>query len=744
MGNEYLRLTDTKLNIKKAENLLAVISAKRKDKLDRKDTQSENSIFTALYKAFKDFFSNLGKPTLKLRYQKKESPPVSRDYNDTMQELHDDIGVGYAEENSLSSVMVKNFNYGEIEKQMLTNKVRKLASKSIDYSFYSEGAKSNSIFGVDSLVDNSKIDFSKITPGAQEAELISHQGVITLKRISNTNRSPLVEKVTGIQESIPDWNPHSQTGGYEGLYYGLKNESRPEGGNWHISYAEDGKTLWENGAAEEALMARRLQMFDDTPDTFWEVEMVTNPIQGYRNRYSGDQITAAEFNELVNNEINSPNIEIVGDTVVTKEYGNLIEDYIPVTETSAREFLSVSFTVHLERTEQMNWISLLPNNFGKELYMEVLSIQTSADGEVFEELEGFDDHEYDIVLTKEANQELTPSMVKDTLAPDRFKFAGQGIWVFAARKVKCLKFIIRQTRSYNKPYDVLMVETEQVITSTTTKKKFFGGAKTSTSTQVVKKTAEIPYLIGLVCGFDVLDLEPGAIDIGGSDSTGLASTIGAAAGGIAGFMLGGLVGGPIGMIAGLLLGGLFGSSKKTETTVGPQTIKRQWVKAKEDKARFAIGIRDINMYAYKFAETSEVVSEPYTSPKPISKITLAVDEQIPRVFYTSAGLSGTENEWIKYYVSADDGTTWYRISPKNHRTTISTDGINNIPEVININSDISPEARDNPLSYVDIGYPVYEVRFRAVLSRPTTIADAESYTPVLSKYALQIYPFGGL
>ncbi len=711
MSNEYLRLVDTEMNIKKAENSLAIIEQKRKDNVERKDIQSENSIFTELYKAFKDFFSKLGKPTLEKRFLKKESPANSSDYNKTMKEMHNDIHVAYTEEDSLSSIIVKDFNYSESERSALLNRVRDLSSRSIDYSFYSIGAKYKSLYGIDSFVDNSKIDLVRTSTGVSTAELVVNQGVVTLKRKSNINRSPQVSLVMGIQESVPEWDPISQTGGYEGLYFGMKNESRPEGDKWHIEYASDGRTLIETGASEEELMPNRLKMFDNNPDTFWEVEYLVKPIVGYKNKYSGEQISLSEFNELVANEVDSPNVEVVGDTVVTDEHGKLITDYIPVSQSGEIDYLVVDFTCYLDQVQNVNWIALSPNNFGQELYVDVLSIQTSEDGKIFNELEGFDDHEYDITLTSEANSEFTPSLVKETISPDKFKYAGQGVWTFAPRKVKAIRFTIRQLRSYNKNYEVLMVETEQHITTTTTKKEWWGLVeKTSTDHRIVKRTIEIPYLDGLVNGFDVLSLEPGADDIDNRSWD---------------FW-------PL------------GSSKHIETTIGPEGISRQWTNTKNDKARFAIGIRDINIYSYEFAEISEIISKPYISPKAISKLALQVDEQIPKDFYMSGDLLGTENDWIKYYISADNGVSWYRISPTHHKATLSEDGVNNVPEIINVNTDVSVDDRGNPLAYVDTDNPVYSVRFKAVLSRPTSINNAESFTPVLSKYALQIYPFGGL
>ena len=79
-----------------------------------------------------------------------------------------------------------------------------------------------------------------------------------------------------------------------------------------------------------------------------------------------------------------------------------------------------------------------------------------------------------------------------------------------------------------------------------------------------------------------------------------------------------------------------------------------------------------------------------------------------------------------------------------HRTTYSEDGKNTLPEIINVNSDIPSTERENPLAYVDTVNDVFSVRFKAVLTRPTDISNAESYTPILAKYALQIFPVGGL
>ena len=744
MSNEYLRNNDSKINTMQAENLLAKIEADRKDDDIAVSMQGKDSLWEQLYAAFKEFFSKLGQPTIKKRLWKVGLPPISSSYNNTMREIRDDITVAYSEESALANVVTRDFNYSEASRQSLLNKVKKLASISIDYSLYTRGIQSQSLYGVDDFSISSKIDYSKLGDDEIPADIITNEGVITLKRTGSINLSPEVNSVTGIQESIINWDPNTETGGYEGLYFGKKNEARPEGGKWHVAYSPDGNGLYDVGATEEDLLAKRLMMFDDNPDTFWEVEQIGNPIVGYDNKYSAEVNSSAEYQSLVSDESTSPNVDIYGNIVVSDSTTNSINKFFPSNQ-EGTPGLVVNFTVFFPEAVIANWINLVPHNFGQTSYMEILSIQTSNDGQSFSKIDAFDNKEDDNIINSEANAILNPADTEAIMSPDEFKYAGQGIWAFSPRKIKAIKFYIRQPSPYINPYDILRVTVERTVTTTTTTKTWYGKKKESTDRRVVQEDVDIPYLTGQVTGFDVMDLEPSDIDISAVDTTAIAGVAGSIVGGITGAIIAGAsVGGPVGALIGALIGSLFGSKKTVETTVGPQTISKQWVIEKTDKERYSIGIRDININSYTYAESSAVVSKEYFSPKPISKIMLEVDEVIPKVFYTSSGLEGTENEWIKYYVSVDNGVSWNRISPRHHKDTVSSDGINLVPEIININSDITIEDRGNPLAYMDVDQPVYAARIKAVLFRPTDIDSAINYTPVLSRYALQLYPFGGL
>ena len=307
-----------------------------------------------------------------------------------------------------------------------------------------------------------------------------------------------------------------------------------------------------------------------------------------------------------------------------------------------------------------------------------------------------------------------------------------GVWSFAPRTARMIKFDLRQSRSYLKAYDVLMVQVSQTITTTTTKKSFWGGKKVSTDTKTITKDIEIPYLAGMISGFDILSLDDGFPD----KQVYKAATLNKAK-----EILGTFMGTSLGNVLWVL--GI-GSKKTVDVSASPQTITKQWTVTKNDRSRFAIGIKDVNLYSYTFAESSEFVSVPFLSPGPISKLALKVDETIPVSFYSTSESAKTENSWIQYYVSVDNGSSWSRISPMTHRTSYDEDGATVIPEIININSDVPAADRKNNAAYIDTEADVYSVRFKAALSRPTDINNAESYTPILAKYALQIYPVGGL
>lgn len=165
---------------------------------------------------------------------------------------------------------------------------------------------------------------------------------------------------------------------------------------------------------------------------------------------------------------------------------------------------------------------------------------------------------------------------------------------------------------------------------------------------------------------------------------------------------------------------------------------------RSNRWRFAIGLRDISSGAHVFAETSEGVSQPYFSPQPIKKIALDVDEVVPSLFREI----NADGVWFRYYVSVDNGATFYRINPADAKDIFFEDGYA-IPKIITINSDL-PVERRRALAYGEHGFidterPVYEIRFKWVILRPagtegTGLDNPAISSPMLNGYALRITP----
>ena len=174
------------------------------------------------------------------------------------------------------------------------------------------------------------------------------------------------------------------------------------------------------------------------------------------------------------------------------------------------------------------------------------------------------------------------------------------------------------------------------------------------------------------------------------------------------------------------------------TSYGADSIKKQWFTTHWDKGRYAIGIQDLSVWQYKYAETSELVSIPFKSPQPISKIALEVDELIPKEFDEGRAIGN----WVKYWVAVGNSQDWVPIAPNNNRVTRTLEG-NQLPVVVNINAGIPVSERNPAEGYVDLDHDVDTVRFRATLSRPVDLDNADELTPILKSYRLLLTVRGG-
>jgi hypothetical protein len=101
--------------------------------------------------------------------------------------------------------------------------------------------------------------------------------------------------------------------------------------------------------------------------------------------------------------------------------------------------LILGLTINLGSEAVINHIRVNPNNFGTKTTIQIDSIDTSIDGEVYTSVKD-DIPVADFVTEDEANI--------FTLAPSTSKYAGQGLYTFTPRKAKYVRFVFRQTEPY--------------------------------------------------------------------------------------------------------------------------------------------------------------------------------------------------------------------------------------------------------------------------------------------------------
>lgn len=157
-----------------------------------------------------------------------------------------------------------------------------------------------------------------------------------------------------------------------------------------------------------------------------------------------------------------------------------------------------------------------------------------------------------------------------------------------------------------------------------------------------------------------------------------------------------LLGGTLGNVVGDILGGLFGSKKVVTTVLDVQSGFDIF-----DGERAFIGLRDISFTTNTFLNTGVFQSQPWVFNKPISKVSLVVNDSIPSNWDNS-------KEWIKYEISTDS-SNWIQIIPDTNISIGSTS------------------------SFIDIA-PTTTILLRITLTSP---GGNNNQSPIVNNYALK-------
>lgn len=486
-------------------------------------------------------------------------------------------------------------------------------------------------------------------------------------------------------------------------------------------------------ATEEDKADTRKAMFDDSPDTYWQAE------------FSKD--TTQDFNRVVLYD-NAGAVSAVPEKSLDQ-----IEQIIQ-TKYNTSSF-SLSLTIDLGAIQDINYLILNPYLADSTCVLRVDSIEVSADGSIFDEIVEIKNGNFALNITDGTNSTLNASEAVLTLTSSTNKYIGQGVFAFSTRQARYIKVSLTELVPVPSPYGIIRFLLSRTIT---THYKRDGGLFHNDSywnvAQNYQKTIDLDYLqtlyllqnnkssnqltssapslpdtlVGTTAGFSLSNGRGSSLDAFQLGGLGVAGTI--LLSGLS-FGLGAIVG-----IGAALSNTIFGGG--TSSTIDDSGWQIADVSdppiLKYDKERYVIGIRELGIFHYKFAEQSELVSVPFKSPKPITTISLDVDESIPDT------LAADVAEPIQYYFSVDDGTNWIRIAPLT--STPRRSNGNFVPQIFHVNSGLQPDQRIGTDGYVDTaGIPVQEVRFKVVMYGDP---GESGVSPILKSYRLHLLVDGGL
>lgn len=152
--------------------------------------------------------------------------------------------------------------------------------------------------------------------------------------------------------------------------------------------------------------------------------------------------------------------------------------------------------------------------------------------------------------------------------------------------------------------------------------------------------------------------------------------------------------------------------------------------------RYAIGLKEIQLMSFTFAEASEYISTPFQVEDGIKSLLLYSNEKVPEAYKEKVAES---NDWIEYAISFDD-ITWHRISPQHHQPVNDT-----FPaKILTINDHETDIGKAFKLHKENLKLKELpkQVRLRILMKRPVQTVEGETLlentTPLVEDVALKI------
>lgn len=238
-------MTDSSQIVADSEQAIIKLKNSLDQLLDRNiDNNDASSLLADAMSVFKSFFDNIGNPEFTPIELKTGDTPRSADYNSNLKQIYNDISRFYKEIQNLNTANIKSFNYS----QVVTNEIRKraesIAGIVLDLNILNGFTRGDVIVAGDDFINFDKIDQSAGL-SASKVELISNGSGVSLARSGSNNLTsdprikvqviPLTPQGSAGQSAVNTApTPGNFTRFYEGCYYALLGQARPEGGRFNI------------------------------------------------------------------------------------------------------------------------------------------------------------------------------------------------------------------------------------------------------------------------------------------------------------------------------------------------------------------------------------------------------------------------------------------------------------------------------------------------------------------------------
>lgn len=354
------------------------------------NTATEAEVNALVADTIKRYYVNLGRPLLIVKKAEEGHLPFIEDYNDSVEEVTEDISILYNESDKIGKYLSDYFNYAQSEKLRIEQMIRGVTGFVNDLSLIANDTDANSVYFRDSFEDSTKIETSMIigTP----AQISTIEGIATLARQATVNRS--------VNASIKSLTGNGNAGTYH-----LVREAK-------MTSTDGTVTDTYQFISDQIPNDKTNAILDGRPDTIFEYEMVN-----------------CNQDDIVN---------------IAKSY-----DFDFVKGAKQGDKLRLKLIIELDKAEDINWININPYNpaysTGK---VTVYSIRTSEDGFDYQGLYEGGSFIIDSEINTTAQTYRADAIFDGSNSFTNSKFAGQGVWAFPTRIAKYIEVVLDQNESY--------------------------------------------------------------------------------------------------------------------------------------------------------------------------------------------------------------------------------------------------------------------------------------------------------